>query len=364
MVLLPAAVIGGAGFAVWHLESLHHRDHTARLLGDAALAVAIAAAVLGALLAQAAGMHAGMSALVAARPDRRASVRAAVDVGGAVLSTALLVGVFSALAFLVFVVPGIYLWFAWFVVMPVVVFERRRGFEAINRSRALVRGRWWQIFGAYVVVEIFVLLCTLPIGIVVDGAFHGSILGQQLVTFVLQLVLTPVQVALTVVVYVHLRMSLEGVTTAEMAREAGIVPGPGPHGPFPAAEPPWPPVHSADAPGIAAGGQPDASTGAPGRPVYAPPVEGSAVDISRYTVPAPAEPQEEPAAPREPVDRIPAPPAKPWPAVSPKPTAPRATRPPKAPGPSRPESTPPEGTGGGEPAAGAPEPDRPEPDED
>lgn len=51
---------------------------------------------------------------------------------------------------LLLIVPGLYLLTIWAVTAPVIVVERRGVFDALGRSRQLVRGNGWPVFGAVV----------------------------------------------------------------------------------------------------------------------------------------------------------------------------------------------------------------------
>jgi hypothetical protein len=48
------------------------------------------------------------------------------------------------LAFVLLVVPGIYLSVIWMLVGPIMVIEGRFGLSAVTRSRDLTRGHWWR----------------------------------------------------------------------------------------------------------------------------------------------------------------------------------------------------------------------------
>ena len=62
------------------------------------------------------------------------------------------------IGFLLIIVPGLILITIWSVAAPVVVLERPGVFAALGRSRELVRGNGWQVFGV-----IFVLVLPRPV---------------------------------------------------------------------------------------------------------------------------------------------------------------------------------------------------------
>src|SRR4051794_16110126 len=83
-------------------------------------------------------------------------------------------GILAAIAigigFILIIVPGLILLTIWAVLAPAIVVEKRRVFEAFGRSRELVRGSGWQVFG--VIVVLFVL--QLVVGAVVQAIFRSA----------------------------------------------------------------------------------------------------------------------------------------------------------------------------------------------
>jgi hypothetical protein len=90
-----------------------------------------------------------------ARPGRDAAAR--VRAGSSEL---LLVGVVSTigvyLGFVALIIPGLILSTLWAVVVPVVMFEHPGGLVALSRSRRIVEGRTWRVFGVILVLVVLV----------------------------------------------------------------------------------------------------------------------------------------------------------------------------------------------------------------
>ena len=63
------------------------------------------------------------------------------------LGAGLLAGLGIALGFLLLIIPGLFLITIWAVVAPVIVVEKPGVFAAFGRSRELVRGHGWTVFG-------------------------------------------------------------------------------------------------------------------------------------------------------------------------------------------------------------------------
>ena len=142
-----------------------------------------------------------------------------------VLGQLILVGIIAAIGivvgFFLIIVPGLILITIWSVAAPVVVLERPRGvLAALARSRELVRGNGWQVFGVILVLYILVG----AVSIIIEGIAESAGSGVGIVVRVVVGVLTaPLSALAASVLYFELRG----------ARVAGDAPGagPGPVGP-------------------------------------------------------------------------------------------------------------------------------------
>ena len=116
----------------------------------------------------------------------------------------LLAGVATVVGFIALVIPGLYLMTIWAVVAPVVVVERPGGLDAFGRSRALVRGHGWQVFGVIVMVIVLVLAVAIAAGILIAsvGDAGGAVAG-----WVLSVVAAPVSALAAAVLYFALRVA-------------------------------------------------------------------------------------------------------------------------------------------------------------
>lgn len=63
------------------------------------------------------------------------------------LVAGLLAGLGIAVGLILLIVPGLFLLTIWAVIAPVIVIEKRRALESFGRSRELVRGHGWTVFG-------------------------------------------------------------------------------------------------------------------------------------------------------------------------------------------------------------------------
>ena len=89
------------------------------------------------------------------------------------------IGIFIGL--LLLIVPGLVLWTWWLVVPAVIVLEHRPVLESFRRSRELVRGTAWPVFGVVVLTVLILVALGLVIAIVlvpVDSDLWRGFLGQ------------------------------------------------------------------------------------------------------------------------------------------------------------------------------------------
>jgi hypothetical protein len=167
--------------------------------------------VNGALVRAVEDVRDGRPDLSVADTFRHAGARLLVLAVAGVLAA---VGIFVGL--LLLVVPGLVLLTWWFVLSPVVILEGRGILPAFGRSRALVRGDAWPVFGVAIVtllVELGVSLAlgaaALPLGGPVSS-FAQSAIGNSFVT--------PFVAVAATLTYFRLH-----------DREAGVAPAPASH---------------------------------------------------------------------------------------------------------------------------------------
>ena len=144
-------------------------------------------AVLGALIGLA-GVFWLQGALVIAIDDVRdgradLSVRETLNRVLPRLNTLTFAGLLAALGitigFLLLIVPGLILITLWLVIVPAIMLENRGVFESFGRSRQLVSGHGWNVFG--VIVLTVAILIAVNIGLsLVEAAFDSNWLNLLL----------------------------------------------------------------------------------------------------------------------------------------------------------------------------------------
>jgi hypothetical protein len=113
-------------------------------------------------------------------------LRAVLPVLGSLLLVAIVAGVLTLIGFALIIVPGLVLLTIWSVAGPVVVLERPPGLRALGRSRELVRGNGWQVFGVILVLYFLVVV----ISVLLEAAGNSAGAGVGIVVAVVVGILT------------------------------------------------------------------------------------------------------------------------------------------------------------------------------
>lgn len=127
---------------------------------------------------------------------------------GPVLLPLLAVGVLFAIGvgigFILLIVPGLYLMTIWCVVAPVTVLEHPGVFAAFGRSRELVRGYGWAVFGVILGIFFAVVVVSIIASLIASGL--GSF-GRALVQWAVDTAIAPVAALAATVLYLTLRQA-------------------------------------------------------------------------------------------------------------------------------------------------------------
>lgn len=107
-----------------------------------------------------------------------------------------------ALGFVLLIIPGLILLVMWSVVAPVTVLERPGVFAAFGRSRELVHGNGWPVFGVIVIVGLAVIVVSLVVGLATVSL--GTV-GHALVQWLVNSAVAPVSALSASVIYFALR---------------------------------------------------------------------------------------------------------------------------------------------------------------
>ncbi len=129
-------------------------------------------------------------------------LKAVTPVLGQLVAIGLVVGIAVVVGFVLIIVPGLILLTVWSVAAPVVVLERPPGLQALRRSRELVRGHGWQVFGVIVLLDVVVAVVAGAIEIAASSAGTGVGIVVQVVLGVLT---APLAALAAAVLYFELR---------------------------------------------------------------------------------------------------------------------------------------------------------------
>ena len=153
------------------------------IVGANVLALSALFLVNGALVRAVDDARTGRPDLSVAETFRQTGPRLLVLAVAGVLAA---VGIFIGL--LLLVVPGLVLLTWWFVLSPVIVLEDRGILASFGRSRGLVRGHGWPVFGVAIVTLLVELLASIALGALAlplgsgVSSFVQSAVGNTIVT--------------------------------------------------------------------------------------------------------------------------------------------------------------------------------------
>ena len=128
-------------------------------------------------------------------------------------------------AVLMLVLVGIPLFFyvlvIWFFAWQAIIMERKGPIEALRRSRGLVRGSWWRVFGIVIVFGVIVLALQIPALILggILGRFSGA--AGNVVLAAARVLTFPIGSIGATLLYLDLRVRKEGYTLEAMASDVG-----------------------------------------------------------------------------------------------------------------------------------------------
>jgi hypothetical protein len=143
------------------------------------------------------------------------------------IGAGILAGIGIVVGIVLFIVPGLILLTIWAVIAPVIVVEHSGAIDAFGRSRALVKGNGWQVFGVIVVVFLITAIVSFvlrAIGLSISDSF--AVLA--LFSLIASTVTAPITALSASVIYFNL-LALQGeqaATEPAPASDAPLPPSP------------------------------------------------------------------------------------------------------------------------------------------
>jgi hypothetical protein len=149
------------------------------------------------------------------------------------IGVGILAGIAIGIGFLLLIVPGLILLTIWAVIAPVVVVERSGVMNAFGRSRELVHGNGWQVFGVIFVVFLITGIASAILGAI--GAGISDSVGMRILFgLIASTVTAPITALAAATIYFRL-LAIKGGSTS-----TGAPPPQDPSPPVPPAPPAGP----------------------------------------------------------------------------------------------------------------------------
>jgi hypothetical protein len=118
------------------------------------------------------------------------------------LAVSVLFGLGVGIGLVLLIVPGLFVMTIWSVVAPVTVIEHPGVFEAFSRSRQLVKGHGWNVFGVIAIVYVATIAFSLVAAAIAAPLGH---VGRDLVQWGVNVLLAPIVALSASVLYFELR---------------------------------------------------------------------------------------------------------------------------------------------------------------
>jgi hypothetical protein len=172
-------------------------------------------------------------------------VSSVTPVLGPLIVAGILAGIGIGIGLLLIIVPGLFLLTIWAVIAPVIVIERRGAIDAFGRSRELVRGHGWQVFGVIVVLFLVQFIITAVLNAVANSV-SDSFVGYTISDLIVRLLVGPLTALAAAVLFFELKAirgePVLGTDASGQVTPAGApAAGPAPTSAEPAAPAPPPP---------------------------------------------------------------------------------------------------------------------------
>jgi len=130
------------------------------------------------------------------------TVREAMPYIAPVAGASILAGIAITVGLLLVIVPGLFLITIWAVIVPVIIIERSGALASFGRSRQLVRGHGWHVFGTLVLVYIIMLVVNIVLGVIFSALPH--VLGDGLSSIISGTLISPFLAIVVTLVYYRL----------------------------------------------------------------------------------------------------------------------------------------------------------------
>lgn len=140
------------------------------------------------------------------------------------IGAGILAGIGIAIGFVLIIIPGLILLTIWSVIAPVIVVERSGAIDAFGRSRAIVKGNGWQVFGVIIVVYLIITIAGFVLGAIGAG-ISDTFAMRALFSLIASTLTAPIAALAASTIYFNL-VALKGEPTATEPAPASDAPLP------------------------------------------------------------------------------------------------------------------------------------------
>jgi hypothetical protein len=122
---------------------------------------------------------------------------------GPVAAAGILAAIAIVIGLILIIIPGLFLLTIWSLIIPAIVIEKRGAIESFGRSRELVRGHGWTVFGVVLVTIAINIVAAIVLAIAFSGL--STDLGRYLANVISNTVIAPFVAATWTCMYFRLR---------------------------------------------------------------------------------------------------------------------------------------------------------------
>ena len=193
----------------------------------AAVAAAVTLSLLAQTIATGACFKAVADAYLGREPSWKNSLAGTVKRLHSIIWISVLTYVLGGLGLVACIIPGIWLFIAWTVAVPAHLTEGVKGRKALGRSFSLVRNYWWRTFALVVLGSLLAGIVTVALGGALGALTFSAdseitvIVASVAASIVAGVITTPFVAAMTIVLYIDLRVRKEGFDLALLAERFG-----------------------------------------------------------------------------------------------------------------------------------------------
>lgn len=141
------------------------------------------------------------------------------------IGAGILAGIGIAIGLIILIVPGLILLTIWSVIAPVIVVERSGAIDAFGRSRALVKGNGWQVFGVIFVVFLISGIASLVLQAIGVG-ISDTFVMRALFSLIASTLTAPIGALAASTIYFNLIALQEASAETAPASDAPLPPSP------------------------------------------------------------------------------------------------------------------------------------------